>query len=398
VIKIIYEASDSSKNIVKRTFVGTKEEFQKFIQQNNFYLYSMKEERIEIKKGNFRDDDLKNFFEEFLYLIQSGMPLDKALKNLYTISRKAEMKYFLEKILMSLKNGKLFSDALQEAFELVNYRVDDLVISLIIIGEEIGELDQSVKRALEHMEYKANINAQIKKAIRYPIFLLSMSVLMVFFVFWFVVPKFATMFTEEEFEQLPWLSYHILNLGKFVDNNIAVILIIFALIIISSWVLVKKYKEFLFKFLYFIKFFNKLFFTIELSYIFRSLSIMLDGGMKIEEALSRLIPLIKHHELFSLFSVAKDEIRKGGKLSRIFFESEVISPNISSLISVGENSANLNRIFDSLGKKLGGEFQDNINKVLSFLEPVIIIIVGLFIAIIVVSIMLAVVSLTDLAV
>jgi len=398
VIRIVYEASDSSGNILKRTFVGTEAEFQKFIDQNNFYLYSMKEEKISIKKGDFKDNDLKNFFEEFLYLIQSGMPLDKALKNLYTISTKAEIKYFIEKILINLKNGKLFSDSLNEAFDVVNYKVDDLVSSLIVIGEEIGELDKSIERALEHMEYKANINGQIKKAIRYPIFLLSMSVLMVFFVFWFVVPKFASMFTAQEFEQLPWLSYYILSLGKIVDNNIGIIIISFIALFSLSWFFIKKYKHVLFKFLYYIKFFNKLFFTIELSYIFRSLSIMLDGGMKIEEALSRILPVVKHEGLFGLFSVARDEIRKGGKLSRIFFESEIISPNVSSLIAVGENSANLNNIFHSLGKKLGEEFQDSVNKVLSFLEPVIIIIVGFFIAIIVVSIMLAVVSLTDLAV
>jgi general secretion pathway protein F len=398
VIKIVYEASDSSGNIIKRTFVGTKEEFQKFIEQNNFYIYSIKEEEIKIKKGDFKDNDLKSFFEEFLYLIESGMPLDKALKNLYTISTKAEIKYFIEKVLIGLKNGELFSTSIKEAFDIVNYRVDDLVLSLIVIGEEIGELDKSIKRALEHMEYKANINGQIKKAIRYPIFLLSMSVLMVFFVFWFVVPKFATMFTPEEFEQLPWLSYHILSLGKIVDSHIGIILLSFIFLIFLSWFFIKKYNHILLGLLYHIKFFNNLFFKIELSYIFRSLSIMLEGGMKIEEALSRLIPLIKHKELFGLFSVAKDEIRRGGKLSRVFFESEVISPNISSLISVGENSANLGNIFNSLGKKLGEEFQDNVNKILSFLEPIIIIIVGIFIAVIVISIMLAVVSLTDLTV
>ena len=397
-IKIIYEASDSSGNIIKRTFVGTQVEFQKFIDQNNFYIYSMKEEEIKIKKGDFKDNDLKSFFEEFLYLIESGMPLDKSLKNLYTISTKAEIKYFIEKVLIGLKNGKLFSTSMKEAFELINYRVDDLVLSLIVIGEEIGELDKSIKRALEHMEYKSNINGQIKKAIRYPIFLLSMSVLMVFFVFWFVVPKFATMFTPEEFEQLPWLSYHILSLGKIVDANIGIILLGFISLVFLSWFFIKKYNHMILKLLYHIKFFNNLFFKIELSYIFRSLSIMLEGGMKIEEALSRLIPLIKHHELFGLFSVARDEIRRGGKLSRVFFESEVIAPNISSLISVGENSANLINIFNSLGKKLGDEFQDNVNKILSFLEPIIIIIVGIFIAVIVISIMLAVVSLTDLAV
>jgi len=112
--------------------------------------------------------------------------------------------------------------------------------------------------------------------------------------------------------------------------------------------------------------------------------------------LARVIPLVNHYELKNLFTIARDEIRKGEKLSRIFFDSDVIAPNVASLISVGENSASLEKIFISVGDKLGKEFNMEVKKILSFLEPLIIIFVGLLIAVIVVSIMLAVVSLTDL--
>jgi type II secretory pathway component PulF len=396
--RFVYEASDQSGNVIKRTFVGTKSEFQNYIKQHGFFLYSIKEENLKIEKGNFKDKDLKSFFEELLYLIQSGMPIDQALKNLYTISTKSEVKFFVERILLGLKDGKRFSEALNQSFEYVNYNVDDLVKSLIVIGEEIGELDKSIERALEHMEYKSSVGKQIKKAIRYPLFLLIMSILMVFFVFWFVVPKFASMFTPEEFEQLPWLSYHILSLGKAVDENMFMIAVGTLTLGILLWLSIKKYNQIWFKLMYYIGFFNKLFFTIEMSYIFRSLSVMLEGGVKIEKAISRVLPLIRHQEIASLFNIARDEIRKGGKLSRVFFESDHISPNVASLISVGENSANLETIFASLSVKLGDEFQDRVSKVLSFLEPIIIIVVGVFIALIVVSIMLAVVSLTDLTV
>ena len=396
--RFIYEASDQSSNVIKRTFVGTKSEFQNYIKQNGFFLYSIKEENLKIEKGNFQDKDLKSFFEELLYLIESGMPIDQALKNLYTISTKSEVKFFVERILFGLKDGKRFSDALNQSFDYVNYKVDDLVKSLIVIGEEIGELDKSIERALEHMEYKSSVGKQIKKAIRYPLFLLIMSILMVFFVFWFVVPKFASMFTPEEFEQLPWLSYHILSMGKALDENMFMIVVVTLVLVLLMWLSITKYNQIWFKLMYYISFFNKLFFTIEMSYIFRSLSVMLEGGVKIEKAISRVLPLIRHKEIVSLFSIARDEIRQGGKLSRVFFESDNISPNIASLISVGENSANLEKIFASLSLKLGDEFQDRVSQVLSFLEPIIIIIVGIFIAVIVVSIMLAVVSLTDLTV
>ena len=394
--KIIYEASDSMGNIVKRVFIGESDEFSRYIDKNSLYIYSIKEEEIKIEKGKFAHKDFRDFLEEFLYLIQSGMPIDQALKNLYRVTAKAETKFFIDRVLSGIKDGKPFSESLEIAFVEVNYKVDSLVKALITIGEEIGELDNSIARALEHMKYQEDIGSQTSQAIRYPIFLLGMSVMMVFFVFWFVVPKFSKMFTPEEFERLPSLSHTILSIGKALDGNMGLVLIGFIAFVALLWFSFKKYKQFWFNLMTKIGFFNRLMLKIELSYIFRSLGVMLQGGLKIERALARIIPLVNHYELKNLFSIARDEIRKGEKLSRIFFDSDVIAPNVASLISVGENSASLDKIFLSVGEKLGGEFNMEIKKILSFLEPVIIIFVGVVIAVIVVSIMLAVVSLTDL--
>lgn len=394
--KITYESSDSMGNVVKRVFIGESDEFQRYIKKNNLYIYSMEENEIKIERGKFKDKDFRDFLEEFLYLIQSGMPIDQALKNLYKTTAKAETKFFIDRILSGIKDGTPFSESLDSAFNEVNYKVDSLVKSLIAIGEEIGELDSSIERALEHMKYQEDIHSQISQAIRYPIFLLGMSISMVFFVFWFVVPKFSAMFTPEEFEKLPSLSYGVLTLGKALDGNMGFVLLGFISIVTLLWISIKKNRDFWFSMITKINFFNKLMLKIELSYIFRSLGVMLQGGLKIDRALARVIPLINHYELKNLFSIARDEIRKGEKLSRIFFDSDVIAPNIASLISVGENSANLEKIFLSVGDKLGKEFNMEIKKILSFLEPMIIVFVGIVIAMIVVSIMLAVVSLTDL--
>ena len=394
--KIIYESSDSMGNMVKRVFIGESSEFQRYIKKNNLYIYSIKEEEIKIEKGKFQNKDFRDFLEEFLYLIQSGMPIDQALKNLYNVTVKAETKFFIDRTLAGIKDGTPFSESLESAFKEVNYEVDSLVKSLITIGEEIGELDLSIERSLEHMKYQEEISSQISQAIRYPIFLLGMSVLMVFFVFWFVVPKFSAMFTDAEFEQLPTLSYAVLNIGKTLDGYMGIVFIGFIILISLIVISVKKNKKFWFSIITKIQFFNKLMLTIELSYIFRSLGVMLQGGLKIDRALARVIPLINHYELKNLFSIARDEIRKGEKLSKIFFDSDVIAPNVASLISVGENSANLEKIFISVGDKLGKEFNMRVKKILSLLEPLIIIFVGAVIALIVVSIMLAVVSLTDL--
>ena len=394
--KIVYESSDAMGNIVKRVFIGESDEFQRHIKRNNLYIYSIKEEDIRIEKGKFKHKDFRDFLEEFLYLIQSGMPIDQALKSLYKVTGKAETKFFIDRALAGIKDGTPFSESLEKAFVEVNYEADSMVKSLIAIGEEIGELDLSIERALEHMKYQEDVRSQISQAIRYPTFLFGMSIMMVFFVFWFVVPKFSAMFTPEEFERLPSLSYAVLSIGKTLDGNMGIVFIAFISLIGLIWISVKKNKKFWFSMIAKIGFFNRLMLTIELSYIFRSLGVMLEGGLKIDRALARVIPLVNHYELKNLFTIARDEIRKGEKLSRIFFDSDVIAPNVASLISVGENSASLEKIFISVGDKLGKEFNMEVKKILSFLEPLIIIFVGVLIAVIVVSIMLAVVSLTDL--
>jgi len=394
--KIVYESADSMGNIVKRVFIGESDEFQRYIKKNNLYLYSIKEEEVKIEKGKFKHKDFRDFLEEFLYLIQSGMPIDQALKNLYKVTAKAETKFFIDRTLAGIKDGTPFSKSLEKAFNEVSYEADSMVKSLIAIGEEIGELDLSIERALEHMKYQEDISSQISQAIRYPTFLFGMSIMMVFFVFWFVVPKFSAMFTDAEFEKLPSLSYAVLSIGKSLDGHMGVVFISFLSVVAMIWFSVKKNKKFWLTLVTKISFFNRLMLKIELSYIFRSLGVMLQGGLKIDRALARVIPLINHYELQNLFTIARDEIRKGEKLSRIFFDSNVIAPNIASLISVGENSASLEKIFLSVGDKLGQEFNMEVKKILSFLEPLIIIFVGMIIAIIVVSIMLAVVSLTDL--
>jgi len=394
--KIVYESADTMGNIVKRVFIGESDEFQRHIKRNNLYIYSIKEEEIKIEKGKFKHKDFRDFLEEFLYLIQSGMPIDQALKSLYKVTAKAETKFFIDRTLAGIKDGTPFSESLEKAFHEVNYEADSMVKSLIAIGEEIGELDLSIDRALEHMKYQEDVRSQISQAIRYPTFLFGMSIMMVFFVFWFVVPKFSAMFTPEEFERLPSLSYAILSIGKTLDGNMGFVFIGFISFVTLVWISVKKNKKFWFAMVTKIGFFNRLMLKIELSYIFRSLGVMLQGGLKIDRALARVIPLVNHDELKNLFTIARDEIRKGEKLSRIFFDSDVITPNVASLISVGENSASLEKIFISVGDKLGLEFNMEVKKILSLLEPLIIIFVGILIAVIVVSIMLAVVSLTDL--
>jgi general secretion pathway protein F len=124
---------------------------------------------------------------------------------------------------------------------------------------------------------------------------------------------------------------------------------------------------------------------------------MLGGGVDVSRALKLSSSVVGSQKLISLLSETNDEIRKGNRISQVWSSNDLIPEDAVSLVVVGESSARLGEIFDTLGKRYLDNFKTGIARSLSLLEPLIIVFVGIFIALVVISIMLSVVSLGDVA-
>jgi len=395
-IKIYYEAVDAHGVKIKGSFQGSEEEFSDFIEKSGLFLISYEKKELKLSKSKFSTKDYIYFVEEMYYLISSGMPLDRALKNLIKNSVKESQKEFYEKILQYLKEGNQFSLSLHKAANDLHMQLDELSILLIETNESVGNLALGLKKAHEHLSFKESIMSEIKQAMAYPIFLIVMSILLVFFVFIFIVPKFAEIFTPKEFEKLPLLSKYILQTGLYVNENLYKIFIIFGISLVLGFLYRKQLKNIIFDLMLYFKKFKDLVINLQLSYFFGAFSLMLSGGIDIKKALKLSSKIITYPELKSLILKTHEELKRGQKLSDSFSGSDLIDVNTVSLIAAGENSATLPEVFDSLSKRYLKEFQNKTKSLLSLLEPAVIIIMGGVIAVIVVSIMLAVMSISDI--
>jgi len=392
----VYEAIDPNNQKITGTFSGELEEFQKYIKLNNLFLISYKEKEIKLKTAKFTTKDYIYFIEELYYLISSGMSIDKAISNLIKSSSKEKQKTFLEDILKSLKEGNQLSIAISFAAKNNGIEIDNLSILLIETNESVGSLSLGLKKAQEHLEFKESIFSEIKQAISYPLFLITMSMLLVFFVFLFIVPKFAEIFTKEEFEKLPLLSKLILQAGLHVNENILSIVIFIISSIATAILFKKQIITFLKPVLLKIRTFKNLVLNLQLSYFFGAFSLMLEGGFDVKKALFQSSKILTYQPLKNLVMKTYEEIKKGHKISESFTGSDLIDANTVSLISAGENSAKLPEIFNSLSKRYLNEFNKKTKSLLSLLEPAVIIFMGGIIALIVISIMLAVMSISDI--
>jgi len=394
--EIVYEAVSSNGEDIKGIYKGTLAGFKQYIKNEGITLISFSEKKKKLKAGKFKEEDFQAFIEELYYLVDSGMKLDDSLRLLIKNVQKEKVNEFLTTVLENIKKGEQLSKAIQSAQEELHLEKNRLAISVISSGEEVGALSGALHTLSEYLLFKEKINSEIKQALSYPLFLVIMSITMVFFVFFFIVPKFTEIFTKDELDALPFVSQMVLKGGLYVNEHSFGILAGFGIFLITIPFAVKLFKKHLHKFILHIPMVGSLTIYIELSRIFNSLGIMLQGGIKIDKALKQSTKVTEVKELQAIFQEALYEIKKGNKLSTTLAGNSLLPSQVASMVSVAENSAKLDEVFLNLAQRFSETFQKKTKSLLALLEPAIIVVMGIFIAFIVVSIMLAVISISDI--
>lgn len=392
-----YEAIVSGGEKIKGNFEGSKEEFEKMLAKKKLLLTSFKEKKEKLDKSKFSQDDFLGFIEELYYLTKSGMAIDQAIKMLRKTTKKEAYRRILVSLLMSIKAGNQLSIAMKEALQKENVTVDTLSISFISTAEEVGSLSNGLLQLFDYLTFQKKIRSDVKQALAYPLFLVGMSIVVSFLIFFLIIPRFATIFSPEEFEMLPSLSYAILSMGKYLSAHMSEALGIIAFVVITSIVLLKKFPIPWMQFLYKIPKLTSVVVDLQLTIIYSALSTMLVGGLELDRALKQLQKVKLLPELQDLLKNTLFELKRGQKFSDVFSMSSLIPPSDIALLNVGESSASLDKVFKSLSVRHSDAFSTNVKKLLAILEPTVIVGLGIFIAIIVVAIMMAVMSMTDIA-
>jgi len=123
---------------------------------------------------------------------------------------------------------------------------------------------------------------------------------------------------------------------------------------------------------------------------------MLKAGINIDQAIKFSMNVTKHPLIIDLAKDIQKELKKGKKISYTLSKHAFIPADLISLVTIGEASSKLPEVLSKVSEKYIINFRENIKKALSLIEPLAIIITGLIIGFIVVSIFIAIVSITDI--
>lgn len=335
--------------------------------------------------------DLLTFTTELSSLLSAGLPLDRSLNILSEISEDRAMKDIVKSILKSIREGSSFSDALQKhprAFP-------RLYVNMIRAGEAGGVLDVVLDKLNEFLESSKELKDHIFSAMIYPTVLLLTGGLSIVVLLIYVLPKFATIFSELG-TSLPATTQIIISASEAFTSYWWIAL----LAIISGWVVFRGYvksEEGRFKWdALKLKLLGEVIRKVETARFTRTLGTLLKSGVPLLQALNNSKDIISNRVIASAIDSVSKGAKEGKGIAAPLAKVNVFPPLALSMIKVGEETGQLDTMLLKVATTYEKSLKLAIKRFISFLEPVMILGMGLVIGFIVVSMLMAIFSITNL--
>lgn len=365
-------------------------------------IYSSLREDNSFAKNYFKGAFTKEFPPKKLYIIsrnlsiylKSGIPsivyAIKLEKQQYENDKKIFR--FLSSVETSLQEGKSFYSSLESQKV---YNLPSFYKQSIKVAEESGTLSIVLKELSIFLKNQEAIKNKISSALAYPLFIIIVSFFMVGFMLSVVVPKITAMF-DQIGQKLPKITQFVIVLGDYIDKNWAFILALTFLVIAVFSYLYKTVSSFNYavdNLLLKLPLFGKIIQTSELAKFSYIVSVLINSGVTFVQAVKLSSNTIKNRVINQTFIKASNELVRGKKLSNSLIKQRYkVDKAFIQAISLGEETSQMREILENLSELYTEENDDKINKMLSLLEPTLILIVGAIIGIIVTAMLLPIFS------
>ena len=324
-------------------------------------------------------------------LINSGIPVDQALDSVSEQIEPPRIGNKLRQVSLKVKSGYKLSESLEEHPE----SFDRLFCSLIKAGESSGELGTILEKTSDFLEKRANMSQEITGALVYPLILFTVAIGIISLLLVYVVPDVVSQFSNLD-RELPLLTKSLLFLSQVLTNPIfQIFIVLFCLLLyvplkyFGTQKVKFKFDEILLK----IPVVKNFLLDADLSRFTSSLSLLRLGNVSILNALKISSDTISNSYLRSSIIKASSRVGEGESLAKSLGRVNAIPPLVIQMIQNGEKSGKLEDMLSKLSDYLETRFRNSTKTAMNLFEPLVIIILGVFVALIVLAILLPLIQL-----
>jgi general secretion pathway protein F len=337
--------------------------------------------------------EVGQFTQQLSTLLGAGLPLDRSLQVLMDLSENDRVRRTVMEIRDRVREGGSLSDALEEQHGTFNR----LFINMVRAGEIGGTLDLTLNRLTDYLERSRDLKDSVISALIYPILLLVLAAGSLILLLVYVIPQFTPIF-EELGGDLPLITKIVLGVGSVLQNFWwAMILITFVAVYYFRKMLADPEKRFTWdKRVLATRWVGDLVAKMETARLTRTLGTLLTNGVPLLSALSIARNVITNTVLQQDVSEAAREVKTGGGLARNLANAERFPRLALQMISVGEETGQLDEMLLKVSDTYDIEVRNTIDRLLSVFTPVVTLFLAVLIGTIVMSVLVAILSINDL--
>ncbi len=348
--------------------------------------------KLDEDKGGFWDKiarvkkrDIIVFTHGLVTLQKAGVPLLLSLNSLVDLTANKKMKRIEQDIIMAVDSGDSFSNALSRFPEMFG----GMYIAMVKVAEATGKLDEILEKLHTTMEKEEDLKSQFKSALAYPCVVSIATLGIIFFILTFIVPKFVEVF-QGMGVKMPFLTQVLIDFSGFIKTKGILIVPVLAVIslVFKKIAKIGRVKFFFDSFKLKIPVAGKLFREMILSHFAHSLYILLESGISIIESLGLVGNTLGNEVLARDVKQMSEYVSNGNSITEFIKLKRMFPSLVIQMISVGEESGALSNMLKEISDFYDNEIQRSLKTLLSMLEPLMIVVVGLMIGGILITLMM----------
>jgi len=343
-----------------------------------------KEKSFSFKFGKkVQEKDLSLLLRQLGFLIQVGISVPQAIEMAAKQINKKSFQDILLEVSKDVSEGLTVGQAMQKRKDVF----PPLLISLVITGEETGQLDRTMLLASEYYEKIAKIKGKIKSASFYPSFVLIIATIITTGIIYFLVPIFASIYKGFG-ASLPLPTLVLMKTSDFLHENILkfiVALVIFIIIFKRLYQNNKEFRKRIETTLLKLPVLGNVFHKIMMNSFATSLSSLFSSGVSLDRALDLMAQTSSMEIVKEGTEKASKMIKEGSPLWSALNDTKLFDDLFISMVRIGEETGRLDDLLQSIVRFYEDEVDKTIDAMISLIEPTMIVIIGGIIGVILIA-------------
>ncbi len=382
---------EDGRVVSRQVLAPSAEECRKAFEQEGFLVLSVGRDWTKLSTKSIhlgrkiKDKDLILFNQEFVALLKAGYPILRSLEVIASRAKNIYLKEMLLKVAEDVESGK----ALSEAFVPYEKLFSKVYTASLMAGERSGNLPGSIARYVQYAKVIAQTRARIRSAMAYPTILFLFSFVVMNILVYFILPRFTDFYASFE-EQMPAVTRLLMETALGLSRHwYLVIAFLVLMAAIAVWLrTAPKFRVRLDRLKLRIPFGGTIWLESGVALFSRTLGLLLEAGISLLQAVGIAIQAVPNADLADRIRGLPEAIKNGESLSESLAEAGAFPPLALDMIRIGESSANLQGMLADVADFFDDRIRGRIDTLVSLIEPVIIILMGLVIAAMLLSVYL----------